>query len=267
MKPFFFSKFTENSIMLPPKKSNETFEQTSCVDLPNKSTNECTYTASHDNATSLDADGLRQQISCADLQLLRCFDIISEVHNQFFSLIDQGFRDTSTAVLLSQIRARILSGCSLVFSGIFPKEIAGSHLLWRHAEALGAYVGLEVTQQTTHLVTNSLETSKSKYCVSLNSMYVVHLDWLLFCIWNINREDEMKYLLAPPPRVSPVINQLLIETVVHDTSRKRKYNSGENEVDLIPGSLIDKSDIIISNCSNDDEESEWLSKLEAELDI
>jgi len=63
---------------------------------------------------------------------------------------------------LASEQRKILGGCRIVFSGVFPVGEANPHLhpLWRTAEQFGASCTNKVDHQVTHVVAQSPGTDK-----------------------------------------------------------------------------------------------------------
>jgi hypothetical protein len=64
--------------------------------------------------------------------------------------------------ILASEQRKILDGCRIVFSRIFPVGEANPHLhpLWQTAEQFGASCTNQIDDQVTHVVANSLGTDK-----------------------------------------------------------------------------------------------------------
>ena len=64
--------------------------------------------------------------------------------------------------ILAMEQQKILSGCRIVFSRVFPVGEANPHLhpLWQTAEEFGAVCTNQIDEHVTHVVANSLGTDK-----------------------------------------------------------------------------------------------------------
>lgn len=64
--------------------------------------------------------------------------------------------------ILAAEQQKILAGCRIVFSRIFPVGEANPqlHPLWQTAEQFGATCTNQIDEQVTHVVANSLGTDK-----------------------------------------------------------------------------------------------------------
>lgn len=64
--------------------------------------------------------------------------------------------------ILAAEQRRVLAGCCVLFSRIFPVGEAAPHMhpLWRMAEQFGAACCLNINEKVTHVVAISLGTDK-----------------------------------------------------------------------------------------------------------
>jgi hypothetical protein len=103
-------------------------------------------------------------------QLQQPFDLLERIHSQFFSqnLTGPGAVIASAADLLSAERQRVLAGCALVFSGVFP---LGTHSSETREAALlrrmGGRVDAEVCPWSTHVIARHPGTAKVATGVAL----------------------------------------------------------------------------------------------------
>jgi hypothetical protein len=68
----------------------------------------------------------------------------------------------SVRAIITAMKAQVLHGCELTFSGIIPinDPKPQNHYLWRLSRSLGAKISMTLTPATTHLVTTQSTTSK-----------------------------------------------------------------------------------------------------------
>lgn len=68
--------------------------------------------------------------------------------------------------ILSTEQRKILAGCRILFSRVFPVGEANPHLhpLWQSAEQFGAVCTNQIDDKVTHVVANSLGTDKVYFC-------------------------------------------------------------------------------------------------------
>lgn len=143
-----------------------------------------------------------------DVGLLKSLDSLQTLHTKYYELMDGGDPSPNVGTIMQSMRRSVLKGCHLCFSGLISPKLRNPqhHKLWVIATNLGARVTLTLTSQTTHLLTTSVESEKSKESLKLGNIYICHPDWLLNCHWHILREDEILFLLAPianPPVIDP----------------------------------------------------------------
>lgn len=86
--------------------------------------------------------------------------MIERVHQHFFA--SQSLEEADVRNILASEQRRILAGCRIVFSRVFPVGEANPHLhpLWQTAEQFGAVCTNQIDDQVTHVVANSLGTDK-----------------------------------------------------------------------------------------------------------
>uniref|UniRef100_A0A7N0VAG6 protein-serine/threonine phosphatase n=1 Tax=Kalanchoe fedtschenkoi TaxID=63787 RepID=A0A7N0VAG6_KALFE len=102
--------------------------------------------------------------------------VIERLHNTFFSHRD--LKEVDVRAILATEQRKILSGCRIVFSRVFPVGEASPHLhpLWQRAEQFGASCTNQVDDKVTHVVANSLGTDKVNWAIS-KGRFVVRPNW------------------------------------------------------------------------------------------
>ncbi|KQJ88441.1 RNA polymerase II C-terminal domain phosphatase-like 3 [Brachypodium distachyon] len=103
--------------------------------------------------------------------------VIGRIHQNFFS--HPNLNDADVRSILASEQRRILAGCRIVFSRIFPVGEANPHLhpLWQSAEQFGAVCTNQIDDRVTHVVANSLGTDKVNWALQ-TGRYVVHPGWV-----------------------------------------------------------------------------------------
>lgn len=93
--------------------------------------------------------------------------VIQRIHQTFFS--HPALDEVDVRNILASEQQKILAGCRIVFSRVFPVGEANPHLhpLWQSAEQFGAVCTNQIDEQVTHVVANSLGTDKV-VCRSFN---------------------------------------------------------------------------------------------------
>lgn len=103
--------------------------------------------------------------------------VIGRIHQNFFS--HPNLNDADVRSILASEQRRILAGCRIVFSRIFPVGEANPHLhpLWQTAEQFGAVCTNQIDHRVTHVVANSLGTDKVNWALQ-TGRFVVHPGWV-----------------------------------------------------------------------------------------
>ncbi|CAN4115661.1 unnamed protein product [Withania somnifera] len=98
-----------------------------------------------------------------DGTLASCLGVIQRIHQNFFA--HQSIDEADVRNILATEQQKILAGCRIVFSRVFPVGEANPHLhpLWQTAEQFGAACTSQIDEQVTHVVANSLGTDKVCY--------------------------------------------------------------------------------------------------------
>ncbi|KAG2327842.1 hypothetical protein Bca52824_010570 [Brassica carinata] len=93
---------------------------------------------------------------------------------------------------------KILAGCRIVFSRIFPVGEANPqlHPLWQTAEQFGAVCTTQADEHITHVVTNSLGTDKVNWALS-RGKFVVHPGWVEASAFLYQRANESNFAIKP----------------------------------------------------------------------
>ncbi|KAL0291720.1 UNVERIFIED_CONTAM: RNA polymerase II C-terminal domain phosphatase-like 3 [Sesamum radiatum] len=86
--------------------------------------------------------------------------VIQRIHENFFA--HQSLDEADVRNILASEQRKILAGCRIVFSRVFPVGEANPHMhpLWQTAEQFGAVCINQIDEQVTHVVANSLGTDK-----------------------------------------------------------------------------------------------------------
>lgn len=141
----------------------------------------------------------------SDEQLRWTSDILKRLHNRFYA-VKEGESGETAADVLRKMRQEVLSGGSVVLSGLIPlhRQNAGSNgprpPVIRYVESLGATLLPSVTCDTTHVVAAKDGTDKILAARKVRGCFIVKPSWLMECVWTLKRSDEQKHLLKPPPQ-------------------------------------------------------------------
>ncbi|XP_021723008.1 RNA polymerase II C-terminal domain phosphatase-like 3 [Chenopodium quinoa] len=103
--------------------------------------------------------------------------VIERIHQNFFA--HNSLDDVDVRNILAAEQRKILAGCRIVFSRVFPVGEVKPHLhpLWQTAEQFGAVCTNQIDEQVTHVVANSLGTDKVNWAISTGK-FVVHPGWV-----------------------------------------------------------------------------------------
>ncbi|XP_073007751.1 RNA polymerase II C-terminal domain phosphatase-like 3 [Typha latifolia] len=118
--------------------------------------------------------------------------VIERIHQNFFS--HRSLNDVDVRNILAAEQRKILGGCRIVFSRIFPVGESNPHLhpLWQAAEQFGAVCTTQIDEQVTHVVANSLGTDKVNWALS-TGRFVVHPGWVEASTLLYRRANEQDF--------------------------------------------------------------------------
>ncbi|KAK2636894.1 hypothetical protein Ddye_031686 [Dipteronia dyeriana] len=122
--------------------------------------------------------------------------VIERIHQNFFS--HQSLDDVDVRNILATEQRKILAGCHILFSRVFPVGEANPHLhpLWQTAEQFGAVCKKQMDDQVTHVVANSLGTDKVNWALS-TGRFVVHPGWVEASALLYRRANEQDFAIKP----------------------------------------------------------------------
>ncbi|KAI6677337.1 hypothetical protein NL676_038133 [Syzygium grande] len=120
--------------------------------------------------------------------------VIERIHQDFFA--HQSLDDVDVRNILAAEQQKILAGCRIVFSRIFPVGEANPqlHPLWQTAEQFGATCTNQIDEQVTHVVANSLGTDKVNWALS-TGRFVVHPGWVEASALLYRRANEQDFAI------------------------------------------------------------------------
>ncbi|KAF5449255.1 hypothetical protein F2P56_029721 [Juglans regia] len=131
--------------------------------------------------------------------------VIERIHQNFFS--HHSLDEVDVRNILAAEQRKILSGCRIVFSRVFPVGEANPHLhpLWQTAEQFGAVCTNQIDEQVTHVVANSLGTDKVNWALS-TGRFVVYPGWVEASALLYRRANERDFAIKPQTisSISPV---------------------------------------------------------------
>lgn len=112
-----------------------------------------------------------------DGTLASSLSVIERIHQNFFSNLS--LHEVDVRNILAAEQRKILAGCRILFSRIFPvgETKPHQHPLWQTAEQFGAVCTTQIDDMVTHVVANSLGTDKVNWAMSTRR-FVVHPGWV-----------------------------------------------------------------------------------------
>ncbi|XP_057529184.1 RNA polymerase II C-terminal domain phosphatase-like 3 [Amaranthus tricolor] len=121
--------------------------------------------------------------------------VIERIHQNFFA--HKALDDVDVRNILASEQRKILAGCRIVFSRVFPVEEANPHLhpLWKTAQQFGAVCTNQIDEQVTHVVANSPGTDKVNWALS-TGRFVVHPGWVEASALLYRRANEQDFSIS-----------------------------------------------------------------------
>ncbi|KAJ8531118.1 hypothetical protein K7X08_025849 [Anisodus acutangulus] len=131
-----------------------------------------------------------------DGTLASCLGVIQRMHQNFFT--HRSIDEADVRNILATEQQKILAGCRIVFSRVFPVGEANPHLhpLWQTAEQFGAVCTSQIDEQVTHVVANSPGTDKVNWALS-TGRFVVHPGWVEASTLLYRRANEHDFAIKP----------------------------------------------------------------------
>ncbi|KAJ6428442.1 hypothetical protein OIU84_023802 [Salix udensis] len=122
--------------------------------------------------------------------------VIEKIHQNFFT--HHSLDEADVRNILSSEQRKILGGCRILFSRVFPVGEVKPHLhpLWQMAEQFGAVCTNQIDEQVTHVVANSLGTDKVNWALSTGRI-VVHPGWVEASALLYRRASEQDFAIKP----------------------------------------------------------------------
>ncbi|KHN13828.1 RNA polymerase II C-terminal domain phosphatase-like 3 [Glycine soja] len=122
--------------------------------------------------------------------------VIEKIHQIFFA--SRSLEEVDVRNILASEQRKILAGCRIVFSRVFPVGEANPHLhpLWQTAEQFGAFCTNQIDEQVTHVVANSPGTDKVNWALN-NGRFVVHPGWVEASALLYRRANEQDFAIKP----------------------------------------------------------------------
>lgn len=131
-----------------------------------------------------------------DGMLASALMVIEKIHYNFFS--NPRLHEVDVRDILAKEQRRVLAGCKLIFSRVFPQGEIQPHLhpLWQLAEQFGAVCSIGMDDGVTHVVAISLGTDKVNWALS-SGRFVVRPSWLEASAILYRRANERDFSVPP----------------------------------------------------------------------
>ncbi|XP_055379570.1 RNA polymerase II subunit A C-terminal domain phosphatase [Condylostylus longicornis] len=196
-----------------------------------------------------------KEIQDPDDYLLYLESILKSIHTRFYEIYDKTKEIPDLKVLIPKIRAEVLKGLNLVFSGLVPTnmklEQSRSYLI---AKSLGANVSQQIVNDTTHLVAVTTGTFKVSAARKRREIKIVNPDWLWCCAERWECVNEKLFPLdtskQPSKQRQPPAHCHSPEHVVN-YSEKSEISSEQLEPEEEAEKFVDTINPLLS-FSNDD---------------
>lgn len=144
----------------------------------------------------LDEDDL-VEIQDPDDYLLYLETILKLIHRKFYENFDDTHEIPDLKHLIPKLKAEILVGVSIVFSGLVPNVLKLEHSRpYLIAKNLGAEVTENITDKTTHVVAATSGTQKVHQGQKNKKIHVVTPDWLWTCAERWEHVEEKLFPLS-----------------------------------------------------------------------
>ncbi|KAL2737625.1 RNA polymerase II subunit A C-terminal domain phosphatase isoform X1 [Vespula squamosa] len=140
-----------------------------------------------------------------DDYLLYLEDILRKIHAEFYNNIEKEIGQKSLRVIIPRVRAQVLKGICLTFSGLIPThQKLNQSRAYKVARAFGAEVTQDLTENTTHLVAIRPGTAKVNAAKKRGDIKIVNPDWLWACAERWEYVDERLFPLTTKARASRI---------------------------------------------------------------
>ncbi|XP_076177702.1 RNA polymerase II subunit A C-terminal domain phosphatase Fcp1 isoform X2 [Ptiloglossa arizonensis] len=140
-----------------------------------------------------------------DDYLLYLEDILRRIHAEFYVNTEQETGRKSLRNIIPRVRAQVLKGVHLTFSGLIPThQKLHQSRAYKVARAFGAEVSQDLLDKTTHLVAIRPGTAKANTAKKTENIKIVNPDWLWTCAERWEHVDERLFPLTIKARASRI---------------------------------------------------------------
>eukprot|EP01018_Ginkgo_biloba_P006681 Gb_03795 [translate_table: standard] len=170
----------------------------------------------------------------ADGTLASTLHVLRSVHQMFFAkhggrdIAQSRFNGRDVRKVLRDVRLKVLEGCKIVFSRIFPTAFpAEKHHLWRMAEELGATCSTTLDTSVTHVVALDLGTDKARWAAQ-HKRHLVHPRWLEAAsyLWHRQIEENFSITVKKTSSAATIVESV---SVLPQQAEAKEANSALNE--------------------------------------
>lgn len=193
----------------PAKEEKEPSETSQSSTETEKSEQNCNETKTEDSPKTSDESAVATkkkpvepddnliEVEDGDDYLLYLEDILKKIHQRFYETYDKEKEIPDLKLLIPQVKAEVLIGVTIVFSGLVPNHIRlQQSKSYQIAKSLGAQVKETLDESTTHLVAATTGTNKVNLARKDNKIKVVTPEWLWVCAERWIHVDERLYPLS-----------------------------------------------------------------------
>lgn len=190
--------------------------------------------------------------------------ILLQVHGKYYEDLSKHSSPPNIKNLMPQLKKRVFSKCSFVFSGLIPlgTDVRKADIaLW--TSMFGAKTTADIDEATTHIITKTPGTFKARLAKAFNpEIKVVHPDWIFECLVNWKRVDEKAYeLLIEQPVSEEELDDFKkkLENEKKDAQIQEEVDQvSSDEINLLAGndSWLDNDDDEMDEFLNDDDEDD-----------
>lgn len=189
-------KSTEESIETEKQPEPGSSQSSENITAKTLDTDETKDDSDDQNAQENQDDNL-VEIQDPDDYLLYLEMILKSIHKRFYDTYDQTKEIPDLKVLIPKLKAEVLVGVSIVFSGLVPNIVKLEHSRpYLIAKNLGAEITESISDKTTHLVAASTGTQKVFQAQKNKMIQIVTPDWLWTCSERWEHVDEKLYPLT-----------------------------------------------------------------------
>jgi len=164
--------------------------------------------------------------------------VFQKLHAVYYKEYEDTGKLPDIREIVDFLKGEVLSGCKILFSGVFPLENDPSkEILWRKCEMFGAECHRNLSKKITHIVATKAGTSKMNEAIKgkLN-LYIVHLRWIEESIanWQLLHEknypiDGMTVCPHKPPILQPSLPKFMLDLISDDINNEVNNNDEKDE--------------------------------------